>query len=722
QLLFRSITSKESLRLIWLLAETENENWGNNATGVLQECFHPFHSQMPLPLDERVSLIEEILASNPAPETQILAMKAIQGGLKRRTSIHLRHSDGATPLDTRPPLTWGDVFTYLRRLAEILVSLAKHEDGVSQVALKTLPESIAELAFQGLAVESSKHFQLLTDWALSERKGLDVSNLSGVMSRVRDFYAQQLSKPQLPGDRKTEYTDCISGLTKWQASLDQAGFSTRIKLWAGGGGHRVAADWKRTEEQLSLLAKEVVKSPKILSADIMGWLLTASTKEARTFFYALGQQDLTLHFQNSLEALGKNALGSRAFAPYFAGWAKRDLLGAETRLDELAESHSASATALLETTSWLDPTPRGLKRIKQVAPEDPEYTAAILGRWIDRLELKEFKELLRIIAGANLDHASAAVDVLGSWIYHQKPFDEELSAFAWRCVEHGPSKKTTRSAEGWHFDELAAKLTESNPDLGFEKFHQLLQASPSRSSQWDILDMDGGNQWWKALRTKDRPRLFQTLLEASRASGMIEESLSWRLKDLLDQDQDADDLLQAIKSECAHARIAAKWLVGSKPNFWNLAFAFLKKFPHDPQLQNSLTSAAMDMGAMIEGPGSQFYETRKREVEKRLEDTSTPTEAHPWLRDVAKSLSSEVTTHLVWEYDRDINDLKRYIRGDDADQKRWAIGRILKYAEWSDVRKLLTVDDIKKTLPYIDLPERRRTMIERLLPTWEHAG
>jgi hypothetical protein len=234
--------------------------------------------------------------------------------------------------------------------------------------------------------------------------------------------------------------------------------------------------------------------------------------------------------------------------------------------------------------------------------------------------------------------------------------------------------------------------------------------------------MDGGEQWWKALRTKDRPRLLQTLLKASSTSDIIQEALSWRLKDLLDQDQDADDLLKAVDSESAHARIAARWLVGSKPNFWNLAFAFLKKFPHDPALQDTLTSAAMDMGTMIRGPGSGFYEARKQEIQTCLADPSTPTEARAWLRDAAEALGSEVTTHLVWEYDREVNDLKRYIHGDDIDQRRWAIGRILKYAQWSDVRKLLTVDEIKEALPFLTLPEPRRTMIERLLPTWKHAG
>jgi len=130
----------------------------------------------------------------------------------------------------------------------------------------------------------------------------------------------------------------------------------------------------------------------------------------------------------------------------------------------------------------------------------------------------------------------------------------------------------------------------------------------------------------------------------------------------------------------------------------------------------------MDMGTIIRGPLSAFYDSRKQEIHKLLENPSTPAEARSWLRDAAVALGSEVTTHLVWEYDREVNDLKRYVSGKDIEQKRWAVGRILKYAEWSDVRKLLSLDDIEEALPYVDLPEHRRTMIERLLPTWKHAG
>ena len=280
QLLFRSNTSKDALRLVWLLAEAENETWHNNATGVLQECFIPNHPQMPLPLDERISLIQELLTSHPTSETRLVAIRVIERGLGGRALVRLRRGEGGQPLDTRPSLTWEDIFNYFRNLTQILVSLADQQGEVPQAALDVLPKSIAQMAFQGLTAESKQYFRLLTDWALVERKGLDVSHLSGIMGRVRDFCADQIAKPTVSEDRKTEYTEFISRLSEWQASLDRAGFSTRIKLWAGGRSYRASDNWKQVEEQLSLLAKEVIQSPKILTSDLIQWLLTASAKGA----------------------------------------------------------------------------------------------------------------------------------------------------------------------------------------------------------------------------------------------------------------------------------------------------------------------------------------------------------------------------------------------------------------------------------------------------------
>ena len=51
----------------------------------------------------------------------------------------------------------------------------------------------------------------------------------------------------------------------------------------------------------------------------------------------------------------------------------------------------------------------------------------------------------------------------------------------------------------------------------------------------------------------------------------------------------------------------------------------------------------------------------------------------------------------------------------------WAISRVLKYASRKDVRRLLTVDDIEEALPHIDLPEKKRKMLEKALEVWRYG-
>jgi len=118
---------------------------------------------------------------------------------------------------------------------------------------------------------------------------------------------------------------------------------------------------------------------------------------------------------------------------------------------------------------------------------------------------------------------------------------------------------------------------------------------------------------------------------------------------------------------------------------------------------------------------AQFSETRKQEGEQRLPEPSAPPEARAWLREVLSRLEREVPRQIVWEYDIDVDDLRGYIRDKNSTQRLWAIGRVLRYATWEDIRRLLTVEDIADALPYTDLPEQRRKMLERALEIWQYG-
>jgi hypothetical protein len=84
-------------------------------------------------------------------------------------------------------------------------------------------------------------------------------------------------------------------------------------------------------------------------------------------------------------------------------------------------------------------------------------------------------------------------------------------------------------------------------------------------------------------------------------------------------------------------------------------------------------------------------------------------------------LEGEISQQIIWEYDEDVNDLRRYIQDKTSSQRLWAIGRVLKYAKWEDVKRLLTVEDIEQALPLIDLPEKKRKMLERATEVWRYG-
>ncbi len=129
QLLFRAKTSRGAMRLVWMLAEAENENYANKATGILAECFHPFHPQMSLPLQERAELLHEFTSEGVSKEGKLVVIKAIRAALSRLMWVRHHHSTGPEPLDSRPAFTYQDFCDYCRDLVDLLISLEGERSG-----------------------------------------------------------------------------------------------------------------------------------------------------------------------------------------------------------------------------------------------------------------------------------------------------------------------------------------------------------------------------------------------------------------------------------------------------------------------------------------------------------------------------------------------------------------------------------------------------------------
>ena len=232
QLLFRVSTSRGAMRLLWLLAEAENENYGNNATGILAECLLPFQPQMPLPLQERITFLCECSTENISKAGRLVAVEVIRTALSG-TTVQYHHSTGLGLFDTRPVFTYDDLYDYRRDLVDLLLSLAQGPEDVAVAALGALPRLIAEFGMQARPHEAIDRFRILVDWACAGKPGLDIALLVDALCWLRDVLAERLKKREFPSDRRDACQRHLAMLDQLKATVETANFATRLKRWAG---------------------------------------------------------------------------------------------------------------------------------------------------------------------------------------------------------------------------------------------------------------------------------------------------------------------------------------------------------------------------------------------------------------------------------------------------------------------------------------------------------
>jgi hypothetical protein len=732
QLLFRAKTSASALRLIWLLAEAENEEWGNNATGVLSECFHPLHSQMPLPLDERLAAFREFTAPQVTKEGKLVAIRAASKAFDP-DFYSFRHSTGPEPLDKCPVFTRLDVYEYARALVDHFFGMAATEDKeVSREAIQELPRLVFELGIQGQPMEAIERFKTLVDWAKSEKPGLEVFSVFENVNSLRESLRDHLEKSKMTNEQKTEFEGYLARCEKLRDILESGTFSLRLKRWVGGWSRedhkKILVDGVETRRsclELNKLAKETVRQPSHLTADMISWLLSAKAQNAHTYFFELGKEDSEGHLRSKLEELGSRVDGARAFSAYWGGWSCTDRAQAESRLIFLAASKAISDNAITLAAAYVGPSEAILGMIEGGVLElyiTPEGVSGILyGDWIRNVSAEQFLRLTRVIAGPKLEKATLVLDVFGRWIDESRPLERKLADLAWRCLEIAPAISHNKA---YHIDKLASKLAQSEPERGFTLLEKLLRV-PHDWHTWNPIDRFGAveNHFWSVLHSIDPERAVRTIFCVALTGLERRFWITSDFQEILDQANDAGILIKLATENESLAEVIAESTTAARPGFWPLAFKIIEKYPGNLNIKNALTRGiAQAEGGW--GPYSSHLGSSRQEVERVLNDPATPSTARLWLRDVRNRLEGNIAQNVIWEYDEDVNDLRRYIDLEDKNspERLWAIARVLKYADWKDVKRMLTVEDIEETLPQIDLPERKRKALEKALEVWRSGS
>jgi len=553
-----------------------------------------------------------------------------------------------------------------------------------------------------------------------------VSSLFDAISWVLRVFSDRLEKLEYPPESKEEQKRFITELDTLKAELERGGFLIRLQHWAGNWTieddedvNVNGNDVPRYELELENLAKEAINKPQLLNRQVKDWLLSDSARKSHTYFFYLGLRDTESVLRDAIEQLGHQSEGRVAFSAYWGGWASRDQEAAEARLEELATLNKVTGQAIIQATSSIKASPAALERIKaQIKADRIEPSLAgrlLMGRWTYDLEPVQFEDLLKAVAGDQLENASTAIHMLMMYRHLERSLDGCLGEFAWRCLESDPHLKPP--VDAWHFDKLAAKLAPTNPERGFKLLKKLLLKKRGRE-HWDPIDRYGKHQFWTALYEIDKDRLLESVFEVCRTDSLRRFRVTWSLIDILDLESDRALLVSFAKRNEESARIISESITSAKPGFRSIASDLVQLYPQNEDIKAKLAGGIEQQGNVIAGPFSQFYAGRKAYVEEWLADPDTPSVVRLWLREMADRLRQQISHHVVWEYDRDVDDLRRYIDDKDAPERIWAIGRILKYGNPKDWKELLGVEDIREALPQIDLPEKKRRVIETALKVW----
>lgn len=324
-------------RLLLRLAEAENENIGNNATGVFADLFSPGHGPVApteASPEERFPVLRQALES-PSIRNREIALLACEHALETSRFSRMvgsEHQGLRRPPQLWLPKTWGELFDAYRRVWQLLLGrldvlepeerdraigiLARHARGLSQMA---------------------NLFDMVID----------------TLSEVADRY---------PGSRRTivEAVEHIvhydgnsfpaEGRQRWEdlrRKLVDTDFHSQMERYVGldlmhDGIDEHGNVVDKIGPRIMSLARQATENPKLLDAELP-WLVTETAKNGYRFGYELGMLDNGFTLLPRLFEVQRQARQNATvfcLGGYFSALLARDRALWENTLDQLVEDEA----------------------------------------------------------------------------------------------------------------------------------------------------------------------------------------------------------------------------------------------------------------------------------------------------------------------------------------------------------------------------------------------
>lgn len=639
EMIFKKESSSLALKCLAHIAESELSVDKSSATEVFRKYFHALHMQMPLSLKERLDLVKNNLSSS-SRELQLISIKAIKSALSNSNGYSLKYiTFTAEPMDIRPTMTWRDIWNYNEELLGLLIEQTSKQDlVVAMAAQKTLPHVLTNCAISiksgGSRLISPKflidNFTIVIDRVVSNEMMVPVSDLAESLLWAKKILLEWKDVPDLEEKAYSEIDSHLQHINELINKLDKGSFFIRLKRWAGKQ-HIIAPNYTQIRNEIINLVQDIIADNNLLTNNLLNWLCSDEAGNARQFFWYLGQFDIEKQWLEKIDLLATSESGIIAFSNYFVGLGKREPHFVSKYLDKLIDEGQIADEAILRATINGVGDLLGVMRIEKLLVEKRITSASVLDNlrrssWLEQLSSKEFLRLLNAIAGEDLNNTDGIIELV-AWP-NDIPLDESLIEFLWECLEHSPHLSMA-------FDILAASLVIINIERGFKLLEQILIHHTIPADTYHE-----NNRFWKTLLVANRKRAINLVL-----NNVLDESINdsgWKLdlSELFDLNKDAKLLLEyAIASEQQALLLCRTIDLDS--------FLIIKIFECYFS-SNEVKDALVDniiwpLSGVISGAfDANYFESRRKRVEKMLTEPTTPIVARTWLEDLEGHLRETV--------------------------------------------------------------------------------
>lgn len=739
-LALRAKTFDGAAEVLLRLAEGENENVLNSATGVFLSIFHWRHLEVSAPHSERVEFLRRN-SRDPSPARRQLIARAAASSIGPPAGLLLHQS----PLSSRPeeparlPL-WGDVWDFHGAILGILRALARDpESSVREAAISGLLEGAREslhlsVLRDGLDDLAEICFDTLREMATSNLPLGQVVGLRSTLELIRDDFELKSRETTKGAQRHEGVRLAGQKLLEIERILEDRSFSGRLRRWVGPRSHEdqrtdddaiIRGAPLPSDQRLAELAESVCREPSLLTPALLEWLVSSEAEHGPRFFLTLGKLDSGQRLQGIFIDRVSSAGGQRAFGFYLAGKAQNDRSAAEDLLDTLRTDDASFARAALVAISLIPGDERSVRRLLELTAKKtvrPDEALGIVryGGWIRSLDVEDVIRLICGLDDGSPEVTAGLVDLLGDWILYNPKMPNRLQEKVWPLLDRSSAIANRALFSAW--DRLAGSLSEASSERFVTFLAEQAGRKWKRGSEGPIGTLQDHARFWKPILWMNREGVLQTLLSALTTNSSPPSWVRWCLHQFVDPDKDEDTLVAfAVQAGEGGALTVANILDAGKSGSWKIATRLIQAYPENQQLAAVLSSAVIAKGAV----GS-FVSSLQ---ESLMSASALLGHKHPrvsqWAREVVDCLEGWIRSEqkedqekFIWDYRISRRQLEELLEKKDTPDRRWAIQRILKRAPQKEVFELLTIDDIREGLEFTELSEAERRKWEEYLGHW----